>query len=129
MDIFQRATKQDKESEFKLENKSNVSLSTYGIILYVENSKDFSKMPTWPTNSAVTVYKINIQKSIVNNPKRILRKQFYLYNINKNTLLRNRLNQGGKIPVYQKLPKNAERNQGRHKYVERHPTFTGWNTE
>ena len=45
---------------------------------------------------------------------------------NKNKVLRNKPNQGGKRPVLRKLYTTEERNQGRHKLMETYTIFMNW---
>ena len=76
--------------------------------LYVEKPKDSTKRLLKLTKklSKVAGYKINIQKSVVSITTSYQTEKLSnpIYNgIKKNKLLRNKFNQGGETPIFQKL--------------------------
>ena len=56
-------------------------------------------------------------------------KYLIYYSYNKNTVPRNKLEQGGKRPILTKLPIIEEGNQGRHKQMEACIMLMDWKNE
>ena len=109
LEVLPRAIRQEEKIKGNQIRKEKVKRSLFedDMILYIEYSKDSTKKLLELINklSKVAGYKINIQKFVVfpytNNKlsERKINKIIPSYNsINKNKILRNKINQGGEWP-------------------------------